>query len=285
MAEKKYRLVGGYWTDNSMSFYIRFGAGSWVEVPLASAGAGQFSYVSGNADSDDILQMFWDDLAAAITAYPGQVISFVEQPQLDMATGIVSMTYDDGDGLGDLQIKWEHPTTPLTNPTSYFLHNALRLTATQSSTITIAGGGAGSVTADRCHGYGMYPLRYMMTDLSEWEARVSQAVPDQGTVQTLRSAMLEKYRLGIRTDRSYPRAAIFNEHHALIDFMDNASSGRPFRVYPDKTILTAYADVTNPFGYREWVMDKDSASWRPTPVTAQWYKAFDVELMAWAYIT
>jgi hypothetical protein len=282
MSEKKYRLVGGYWVDSGMSIYVKVGAGAWYQQTLATRFADAFAYVSGDTGGDDIVtrlqKLINDDALPAMTATGTITIT------LNNTTGIVSIAWDDSGGGGALQLKFEHPTTPLTNPNCYFLHNALRLTTTQASTITIAGGGAGTVTGTRCHGYGLYPLRYLMSDLSEYQARVSQAVPDQGQVQTLRSAMLELYRLGIRTDIAYPRAALFNEYHALVDFLDNAASGRPFRVYPDKTVYAAYADASNPYGYRTWVLDKDSASWRPEPAVNNFYKVLDVDLKCWQWV-
>jgi len=282
MAEKKYRLVGAYWVDSGMSCYIRIAAGAWAEVPFTTAGNGGWYYCAADGSASDLIQLIAATVNAGFVAYPSTGLFEISIPSL--TTVIVEAYWDDDGGVGSLQIKLEHPTTPLTNPTSYFLHNALRLTTTQAGTITIAGGGSGSVTGTRCHGYGLYPLRYLMSDLSEYQARVSQAVPDQGQVQTLRSAMLELYRLGIRTDIAYPRAALFNEYHALVDFLDNAASGRPFRVYPDKTVFTAYADASNPYGYRTWVLDKDSASWRPEPAVNNFYKVLDVDLKCWQWV-
>jgi len=278
MAEKKYRLVGGYWVSNENSIYYKIGAGAWTELPLSFAGDGAFYYASNDEEALDILFQIEDLFLTELAGIPyAGSFDFL----LDMATGIVSAQWT---GADILLIKFEHPTTPLTNPTSYFLHNLLRMTTTQSSTITFASGSPTTVTGDRCHGYGLYPLRYLMSDLSEWQARVAQSVPDQGQVQTLRSAMLEIYRLGIRLDKAYPRAALYNEYHALVDFLDNAASGRPFRVYPDKTIYTAYADASNPYGYRTWALDKDSASWRPEPAVANFYKVLDVDLKCWQWV-
>jgi len=278
MSEKKYRLVGAYWVSSENSIYYKIGAGAWTAMPLTFAGSGGWYYVSNDEAADDLIFNLEDAFLTELASIPyaGSL-----QRNLNTTTGVLSF---DWTGADTLLLKFEHPTTPLTNPTSYFFHNALRMTTTQSSTITFASGSPTTVTGTRCHGYGLYPLRYLMSDLSEYQARVSQAVPDQGQVQTLRSAMLELYRLGIRTDIAYPRAALFNEYHALVDFLDNAASGRPFRVYPDKTVYTAYADASNPYGYRTWVLDKDSASWRPEPAVNNFYKVLDVDLKCWQWV-
>lgn len=279
-------MVGGWWISNDAhSYWIRKGAGAWSEVPIG-APTGKYAYPSlgfGAGDTDDLLYILTESIMGAINVlYPGSDADFLGGPAT-ATDGIIRLGwYDDSGANESLQIRFDHPSSPNTNKNSYFLHDLLRMTAARTAIITVPHNG--EVFGSRSHGYGLYPLRYMMHDLSEWEARVSQAVPDQGTVQTLRTAMLERYRLGIRTDKAYPRAAAWNDFHALVDFMDHASSGRPFRVYPDKTVMTPYEDVTNPFGWRAWVMDKDSASWRPTPAVDNWYRVLDVELMAWQYI-
>jgi len=281
MAEKKYRLAGSYYLSSDLAFYVRIGGiGAWYQHSFTATAGWYYASADGNAD-DLFFVVLSDEINAALAGMAYAPSGAGIGHSVNMTTGIVTVTWDD---VAQIEIKFEHPTTPLTNPNCYFLHNALRLTTTQASTITIAGGGAGTVTGTRCHGYGLYPLRYLMSDLSEYQARVSQAVPDQGQVQTLRSAMLELYRLGIRTDIAYPRAALFNEYHALVDFLDNAASGRPFRVYPDKTVYTAYADASNPYGYRTWVLDKDSASWRPEPAVNNFYKVLDVDLKCWQWV-
>jgi hypothetical protein len=271
MAEKKYRLVGWWWLSSSNSIWWKVGAGAWTELAFSFASTGNWYMERADGSAQDLTYQ----ICVAISAVAGAALT----RSTSMDTGIITLSWA---GASTLQLRFDHPTTPNTNNNSYFLHNAWRMTATQTTAISITAGGTSVGT--RCHGYGLYPLRYLMSDISEWVARVSQSVPDSGNPQTLRSAMLEQYHLGIRIDRAYPRAALFNEFHALVDFMDNASSGRPFYVYPDKTVNTDYSDVAAPYGRRPFVLDKDSASWRPEPAVANFYKVFDVGLKCWLFV-
>lgn len=271
MAEKKYRLVGTWWLASAThSIWWKVGAGAWTELAFSFAGSGNWYWERNDTAAQDMTYQ----ICVAISAVAGAALT----RSISMDTGIITLSWAGG---STLQLRFDHPTTPDANNNSYFLHTAWRMTATQTTAISITAGGTSVGT--RCHGYGLYPLRYLMSDISEWQARVSQAVPDAGNPQTLRSAMLEQYQLGIRIDRAYPRAALFNEFHALVDFMDNAASGRPFFVYPDKTNFVDYSDATNPYGFRAWVLDKDSASWRPEPAVANFYKVFDVGLKCWQW--
>lgn len=286
---QQYALIGGWWIRNSeQSFWIRIGGGAWVESGTDTTGelgsAGGYAYATSDGSGTDALFVLTQSINSAIAGYPGWSSSYVWLDIPDQDTGIIRLRWYDLDGLGTLEIAFDHPTLPNANKNSYFLHDLLRMTSTPTSTISLATGSPTAKLGDRCHGYGFRPIRYMMTDLSEYEARVSQAVPDVGTPQTLRTSMRRKHRIGIRMDIAYPRAAVFNEYHQLVDFMDWAATGAPFRLYPDRAnvgIGTPYADATQPWGYSTYVMDKDSASWRPEPAAGNWYKVLDTSLLAW----
>lgn len=286
---QKYAMIGGWWIRNSeQSFWLRIGGGAWVEQALDHnldlGSTGGYAYPTGDGNGDDALFMLNATLNAAISAYPGWASSYVLLDIPDQDTGILRLRWYDLDGLGTLEIAFDHPTLPAANKNSYFLHDLLRMTSSPTGVISLATGNPTTRVGDRCHGYAFYPARYMMTDLDEYEARVSQAVPDVGTPQTLRTSMRRKHRIGIRMDIAYPRAAVFNEYHQLADFMDKAASGAPFRLYPDRNNIIGgapYADATQPWGYSTYVMDKDSASWRPEPPSGNWYKVLDTSLLAW----
>lgn len=285
---RKYKLVGGWWVRNSeQSLWLKIGAGAWVEAPLDPfldlSAAGGYAFPDDTGSGDDLIYVLNNTLQACTSGYPGVSASF-PYCVYDPDDGTVGIRWQDTDGLGALQLRFDHPTLPNANKNSYFLHDFWRMTAVRTALIVVPSGLPGIVNGARVHGFGLYPQRAMMRDLSEWEARVTQAVPDNGTPQTLRSAMLERYRLGIRVDKAYPRQAFFSEYDQLVDFMNHAASGRPFRVYPDRTEVGAHEVVTKPWGWRAWVLDKDSASWRPEPPFNNWYKTFDVELSAWPYL-
>lgn len=282
-----YALIGGWWMrDDAQSMWVKIGGGAWAEQSIDPAGelgwAGGYAYPTGDGGGNDALYILSQAINTAVAAAPGWSSSYAELTVSSL--GVITLTWNDTDGLGTLQIAFDHPTLPAANNNSYFLHDMWRMTSTPTSIISLATGTPTTLAGSRTHGYGIYPLRYLMSDLDDFEARVSQAVPDVGTPQTLRTAHRRRRRIGIRTDKAYPRAAVWNEYHDLVDFMDFAAGGRPFRLYPDRTLVTsgtAYADVSAPFGYSTYVLDKDSASWRPEPVSGNWYKVMDTSLLAW----
>lgn len=286
---QRYSLIGGWWLRNGeQSFWLKIGAGAWVEntldVLLEMGAAGGYAYPTADGNGDDITYILTQDFSTAIAAYPGVTLNYLEVVVVDQDTGILGLRWYDTDGLGTISIRFDHPTDPDNNNNSYFLHDLLRMTSTPTSVISIATGSPGTLDGSRAHGYSLRPTVYMMTDLDEYEARVSQAVPDSGMVQTLRTSVRTRHRIGIRLGKAYPRGAVFNEYHQLVDFMTHAATGRPFRLYPDRTLVTtgtAFAEASAPFGYTTLVLDKDSASWRPEPASGNWYKVMDSSLLAW----
>ncbi len=260
-----FKLIGSYYLWETASFYLKWGAEPWVEVPLP----GGLFWTLADGSGDDLCKAFVDLVMDVITT---NTWSGTYALTLNSTTGILTSHWSGTSK--ELAFKWEHPTTPASSPNSYFLGEWLRQGMPQvdiPANTTLAG--------NRTHGFGIYPIRYALEDLSSWEARVHQAVPDAGPVQTLRIAQLEKYNLGIRLDQAYPRPPEpgFNEYNAFVDFMAHASSGRPIRIFPDKTVLTPWVEGTNPWGWRDWVMDKESMSWKPNPAFGNWYRVMDQE--------
>lgn len=261
-----FKLIGSYYLWESSSFYIKWGASAWVEVPLP----GGLYWTLGDDSSEDLIYRWLQLIEDAILANTWDGTYGVN---LNQTTGILTSEWSVSGKT--LRIRFDHPTTPASNPNSYFLRDWLR----QGNEIVLPP--SSTLAGNRTHGFGLYPLRYALEDLSSWEARVHQAVPDAGPVQTLRIAQLEKYHLGVRLDQAYPRPPSpgFNEYNAFVDFMTHASSGRPIRIFPDKTVPTPWVEGENPWGWRDWVMDKESMSWKPNPAFGNWYRVMDQETL------
>jgi hypothetical protein len=276
-------MIGGYWFDPTYSaFWIRIGAGAWQKQVFSSSAG--YLYPTGDGTSTDFVSVFNTFLNTAINLYPGVSLSDATVSMLTtsgLPNGLIRIAWDDDDALGALQIAFSDPADPLQGDNVYQFHNILKMTSTITSTISISGGGAGTATSSRVAGYSFYPIRYMMDDLDMYSARVMQAVPDSGMPQTVLTSFRTKHRIGIRTDKAYPRSIIATEYDQLLDFMRNASTGRPFRLYPDVNVTTVYANVSNPFGYSTYVLDKESANWEPEPAEGNWYKVMDTTLTAW----
>ena len=282
----KYKMVGGWYFDSAYNaFWIKIGAGAWVRNPFsATVGAPNYLYAVGDGLLSDCIRNFDDSLNLAIALYPSVVYSAATVDMLttnSLANGLIKMTYNDGDSLGALSIAFSDPASPLTGDNTYNLHYILRMTTSITGQIVIPGGGAGSVTSSRVAGYSLYPTVYLMSDLDEYEAKVMQALPDSGMPQTVLTSLRTKHRIGIRLVKAYPRSIVSTEYDQFVDFMKQAATGRPFRLYPDTTKLAAYEPLVHPFGYSTYVLDKESASWAPTPAEGNWYGVMDSSFLAW----
>jgi hypothetical protein len=148
---------------------------------------------------------------------------------------------------------------------------------------------SGTLSGAFPHAYGMYPARIYMTDLPMSEPRGAQAVSDGGNVTTTRIRSVVKHRLGVRLKDALPRtdADTFNEYHQYEQFRAFAETGLPFRFYPDKTVTAAYADTLaaapQTWGYKEYVLARESWGWQPQPVHGNWYAHFDDEMILIEY--
>lgn len=286
-----YKLLGGYYLNSANAFYIIESGGlTWFKVNFTGSG---YYYGSDDNSSSDLLKKFTDTINTALASTDWVTTLGYATATLDFALNadkavIVTSSVQ----TNDILLRFDHPTTPNTEDSSLALVNFFRFLDYSSGTIsdtpevllkqsTLAGGG---LVGYRQHGYSLYPNIYLIDDLSEYEPRVEQSVPDYGSVETLRTAVLERKNIGIKLDQAYPRSAVYNDYNALVDFMDNASSGRPFRLYPDTTVTTEYVETSNAFGYETLVLDKDSMKWKPQPSVNNWYKFMEVSLKAWRYI-
>ena len=287
-----YKLIGSYYLNTANAFYIKEdGGGTWLKVNFTGSG---YYYGTGDNSSSDLLKKFKDTINTALASTNWTVTLGYATATLDFdlnTDNIVVVTASVQ--TNDIWLRFSHPTTPDDEDSSLPLANFFRLLNYPDTQINIDDPevflkvstlAAGGLSGSRQHGYSLYPNIYLIDDLSEYEPRVEQSVPDYGSVETLRTAVLERKNIGIKLDQAYPRSAAYNDYNALVDFMDNASSGRPFRLYPDTSVTTEYAEVSNSFGYETLVLDKDSMKWKPTPSVNNWYKFMEVSLKAWRYI-
>lgn len=287
-----YKLIGSYYLGTGNAIYLREAGGTdWLKVNFTGSG---YYYGSGDGTSTDLLKKIKDTLNTALS-------STAWVTTLGYATATVNC-YLNSDKVftitasvmtNDIELKFANPDFPDSDDDSLNLVNFTRLVSYPDPTVntdnpdvllkvsTLTGGGLSGI---RQHGYSLYPNIYLIDDLSEYEPRVEQAVPDYGSVETLRTAILERKSIGIKLDRAYPRSSVWNDYNALVDFMDNASSGKPFRLYPDTTVTTEFAEKTNPFGYDVLVLDKESMKWKPQPSVNNWYKFMETSLKAWRFI-
>jgi len=270
MSTTRPKLVVAQRIEPNTAFWCRpLTSGSFTKATLAPG----LYYVAGDGQSDDLL--------AAIDAAVLAAIGVNTTWTVDNTTGIVTATRDTA---GVVQIVETDPDAVDTdNATGLFTgvdSSNLRFTDVLGGILGVAGINfeGGGLDAARCHQGGLYPSRASVTDLPVKPHRnISQTRPTAMMPQTVKYDELDEHDLEIATKNALPWAAFYNEFDMLNDFMDNASTGRPFRHHRKREVLTLETKA-NPFGYRTWVLAKSSMEWRPTPAYRNFYKAFNKKL-------
>lgn len=232
-----------------------------VEIPLT---AGLY-YVSGDNSASDLLLMLYNDFTAI---FGDDIIFSVD------SSGIVSAAA--GGGVDDYTISWALPPSTSGGAAEY-VQAWLKFDTTME---LVQNPATVPVYGSSCHAYGFYPAQYLQVDLEEFHPRGAQLVPDSGNSQVVKVARRSQYRVKVRST-GYPRSNTDNEYHALADFHDHATSGRPFRLYPDTSTTTAVYSSTNRYGYQ--TMQVIPEIWAPQPLQGNWYKYFEWEFTAHQY--
>jgi len=129
----------------------------------------------------------------------------------------------------------------------------------------------------RPHGFSLYPRRYLLKDTTAHTFRAAQGAAG-GRMSTVYASRLLQHQLEVRLVGSYPRALVINEYHQLSDFLAYAATGMPVLVYPDRTVYTPYAEITNPYGWWRGVLLRDSGDFDPVRADGDWFANWHKEL-------
>ena len=211
-------------------------------------------YWSRDAASDDLADALQDLIRAAHADFTGfRVSCSADDGKISLQTGagtVVITWGSDGEELRD----W------------------MRLSG---STTTVTAGG---VTAARTAAYAYYPERALVEDLPSIVESESIATADDGTTEAHHYGSAGQRDMTIQF-AGYPEGAAWNEHEAVRDFWSDVwSQGKVFRYYKDSTVLTAWARVTNPNGYRSFqkLTPKD---FQPSALRAGWYGMWQLAML------
>jgi len=131
----------------------------------------------------------------------------------------------------------------------------------------------------RVHVGGFYPRHYLIDDVASRAINAAQFVPDLGNVQTLHVSSRLEHALTFRTE-GFPRDPGYTEYHDLDAWWQEAATGRPFRLYPDKTELDPY-EPADRLGWQAFVLG--TAPFTPQPENPAWYKHHRYSFQAFAY--
>jgi len=255
--------VIGFFTANSTDFNIQRGEGGDLtdyNVSLTDADWWPSGDASLSTDGSGDLAAHIQDVVRAL----GAAIPFANfDCTVDTSTGIFSMNLDPGE------------TATLTwNDTD--LRDWLRYSgATTALSSTPASG-------SRVHKRGFYPTRTTVVDLPIKPTPSTQSISDNGVVHTVSYAtrIMRQFQFLFQGG---PRDSVYREFQSMEDLVINhIAQGKRWRHYPDLTVLAAYAEVTEPKGYQEWVAQLP-ADWEPQPRIATWYEWFDYNVTAHEY--
>lgn len=271
------RLIGALQIPSNSTLWVRRDGGAWAAVDISSEASsrGRSSYyVLGDGTTEDLLDFLADEINTALVAAGGSgTWAFTLSTDGTYGQGGI-VRYTQTEGV-DVDLSFVDPASS-SSATSTWVRDWLRMATGSPDSISTTSG----VTYDgfRSHAFSVYPTYLAFEDLDETVIRGSQAVPDEGTPFSLKLAARTLHHLGIRLGQALPRSTTWNEYDQLQDFLDFASRGWVFRHYPRDTVTAAYVQNTTPYGYREYVLDRESWSWRPEPAYGNWYKQFKIKL-------
>lgn len=129
----------------------------------------------------------------------------------------------------------------------------------------------------RPHGFSVYPRRYFAKFLNDQKYRQAQEM-GWSRSSNLFVSKLKEHRLELRLVGAMPRELVQNEYHQIQDFMTLAACGMPVLVYPDRTVLTPWARLTNPYGWFRGVLKRETGDFEPTRADGDMYDNWNIEM-------
>jgi hypothetical protein len=270
MATLPYKIITAQRVPPNTTMYVRYNAGSWVEVDVPEA----LNWPDDEGSATDLIKII-EDLINAVPSVSNFLLS------IDNTTGKVNFSHLEANVL---DIWWTDPA--VTNPnTSTWVRDKLRMGLAPGGSGLSLNNADGTVVGWRVIAGGWWPDRIYIDDLSRVETDAAQVVSDTGVVQTTFVNELHLHKFQLQTNRSFPRDGSYNEWHAVKSLLEEIRTGRPIRYYPDRTNSNAYADVTEPFGVSEWVIDRKDADLDMDPAHGNWYAYFHKELLFRKYVS
>lgn len=152
-----------------------------------------------------------------------------------------------------------------------------------SKTVTGTAFNSTTYTHPRHHGFCFQPRRLLADDVTKQNYRAAQAVADDGTTRTVFVGADAVYRVGLRLAQAVPKGLVFNEYHALMEFMNYANQGAPVIIMPDASVpYPMVRGDTNYAGYVAGTLLRPSGDLEPKPSAGNYYGnwQFDLEFLA-----
>ena len=112
-------------------------------------------------------------------------------------------------------------------------------------------------------------------------ARKSMSISTDGTVDVISAPPHKKRRIAMRFSGG-PREAVETEFSVFRDVWERiVGSGRRFRFYSDRDVLTEYAEITNPWGWQLLIVE-GGGDWDPGSAltVSGWYGMSEYAILA-----
>lgn len=235
------KCIGKY-IAKDVGFRIRRTNGAdqaWYDVAITD---GNY-WVLGDATTGDLLRDPTNGLEAKIKAVGGGTPFANFSLTVDTSTGIVSAVLGSGE-TGELD--WDGHSGGSLDATE--VRDNLRYSGDLSLSDV-------AVDGSRCHRAGFYPVYVAVNDLKFITEFAFQRVSDTGKAWSLSYQTRTDWEITFQTKDSNPYDTVYNEYHALEDlFINHLMKGKGMRYYRDKTVTSAFADVSAPTGYLNLVM-------------------------------
>ena len=129
-----------------------------------------------------------------------------------------------------------------------------------------------------------FPKRCVLKDLTAPTFKAVQAISDDGRTFTVFLAAMAEYILEVGVQAGIPWALVYNEFHALQDFLDVAAEGGcPTLIVMDYSSGGPHATTPHdrrdtPFGFVFGQLKVDSGEWLPDPESENYYGNWTKEL-------
>lgn len=268
MSERQLRMIGGVRIGPYQKLWYRSDVlDPWVPITLNPTGPSVF-YPTTNEEAFD-LKFLLQEL------FINEMLD-VSITMLSNTTG--QTTFDRGtQTYFELTSRADGATDKADNSDNVWAILFPQLAAAGVYNIVLTGGDQ-SYTTDGPHGFGVYPRRYLAKFLNDQKMRQAQELSWGGRSSGIHISKLKEHRLELRLVGSMPRELVQNEYHQIQDFMTLAACGMPVLVYPDRTVFSPYARLTNPYGWFRGVLKRETGDFEPTRADGDMYDNWNIEL-------
>lgn len=277
-----------------------------VAIVTSSTGSPTVGVSGGHDFEEGESVSIWDESADSL--FGTYTVDAATSTTLTMNTGVSASANDiifkTGDLIGrinarvkaqdyanlsgfDLEISNSNGRLSLTPSSETFLMSSI--TADLIEYLRTAANGNLSASAaspyegSRAVAFSFYPSKALVDNRMLKRKIVSRAlVAANGSQEILSGDEHRLQQIGLRF-LGFEREDSYNEFHAIEDFWGYATDGKHFRWWPDKTVNSPYAQVSNPWGYEDWTFEGNPPFALEEPIAGT-FDIFDERIVIRQYV-